>query len=79
MIDLILSRVKQENMQEGHIPPAYLEHLTLEHVLRKHCEKIKRISAFFKNVDTDDDGIINHDQLYVLLEKLEIKNDIDLD
>jgi Ca2+-binding EF-hand superfamily protein len=48
-------------------------------VLRKHCDKIKRVSAFFKNVDTDDDGIIDHDQLFALLEKLEIKSDIDLE
>ena len=46
--------------------------------MRKHCEKIKRVGSLFKTVDADDDGIINHDQLYVLLEKLEIKHDIEL-
>jgi Ca2+-binding EF-hand superfamily protein len=47
--------------------------------LRKHCDKIKRVCGLFKNVDTDDDGIINHDQLFVLLEKLEVKHDIELE
>lgn len=65
-------------MQEGHLQPSYLEQLTLEYALRKHCEKIRKISTLFKTVDTDDDGIINHDQLYVLIEKIEVKSDIDL-
>jgi hypothetical protein len=36
------------------------------------------VGGLFKTVDTDDDGIINHDQLFVLLEKLEIKHEIEL-
>jgi hypothetical protein len=76
VIDMIMGRVRQEQLQEGHLPPAYLEHLTLEHQLRKHCDKIRRVGGLFKTVDTDDDGIINHDQLFVLLEKLDIKHDI---
>lgn len=70
VIDSVLSRVRQEQLQEGHLPAAYLEHLALDFQLRKHCDKIKRVGALFKTVDADDDGIINHDQLYVLLEKL---------
>jgi hypothetical protein len=30
-------------------------------------------------VDTDDDGIINHDQLFVLFEKLDAKHDIEME
>lgn len=29
VIDMIMGRVKQEQLQEGHLSPAYLEHLTL--------------------------------------------------
>jgi hypothetical protein len=39
----------------------------LEYVLRKHCEKLRRLSNIFRSVDTDDDGIVNHDQIFVLL------------
>ena len=46
--------------------------------MRKHCDKIKRVGGLFKAVDTDDDGIINHDQLFVLFEKLDVKADIEL-
>lgn len=69
-IDLIISRIKKECLNDGYLTAAYLEQLTLEYVLRKHCERLKRISALFKLVDSDDDGIVTHDQLFTLLEKL---------
>ena len=49
----------------------------LEYNLRKHCEKTKGVTITFKQVDTDDDGIISHEQLYVLVEKLNLKGDVD--
>lgn len=33
----------------------------------------------FKQVDIDEDGMINHEQLYVLVEKLNLKGDVDAD
>jgi len=35
------------------------------------------VTTTFRQVDVDEDGIINHEQLYVLVEKLNIKGDVD--
>lgn len=40
---------------------------------------MKGVSVLFKSVDTDEDGIINHEQLFAMLEKIEVKGGIDTD
>lgn len=76
---MMTSRMTPEQTSNGFITPAQLEHMALDYVLRKHCEKIKTISLAFRQVDTDEDGIISHQQLYVMVEKLNIKAEIDAD
>jgi len=76
---VMMARLKQEQLIDGQLHPSVLEQLALEYILRKHCEKLKIASVTFKQVDTDEDGIINHEQLYVFVEKLTIKGEIDAD
>ncbi len=73
------SRIKQDQLIDGMLPSSMIEQLALEYMLRKHCEKLKNITLVFRQVDTDEDGIINYDQLYVLVEKLNIKGEVDGD
>ena len=75
----MLNRMSKEQKETSHLTPSQLEQLTLDFTLRKHCEKIKIATTVFKQVDSDEDGIINHEQLYVLVEKLNLKGQVDAD
>jgi hypothetical protein len=63
----MMSKVTPEQSKSEQLPPAQLEQLVLDYTLRKHCERTKTVNTNFRVVDTDEDGIITHEQLYVLV------------
>lgn len=48
----------------------------MEHVFKKHDEKMKQLVAIFREVDTDEDGIIDQESLITMMEKIEQKKSI---